>query len=108
MAGQPRPVDRLVLHLTLVLLAGVAGSAATAFTLLLLDGRCLSYPDTGGCSPVRLHLARFLPAYASATAFLLGGVTGIRRIRARASLDTVITTDRLLLGTATFLVLTLH
>lgn len=59
----------------------------------VLDGRCLTYPATAGCSPPRLHLAQFLPAYANALALLHGAVAGAVRLCRHRAITPVITTD---------------
>ncbi|WP_410597216.1 hypothetical protein [Amycolatopsis sp. lyj-23] len=99
---------RLAAHLLLVLCTGAAAYSIAAVALLVLDGRCLTQPATTGCAPLRLHLAQFLPAYATALALLHGAVAGAVQLCRRRAINPVITADWLLLITATLAALALR
>lgn len=99
----------LIQHLLLLFVSGVAAYGFSLIALLLLDGRCVAKGyDVAGCSPVRLHLAQFLPVYAALVAVLIGVIAGVRLARNRTRLEKVFTLDWLVLGTGTLLALLLH
>jgi hypothetical protein len=61
------------------------------------------HPGTDGCSPVRLHLSQFLPAYATAAALLVGCGAGVIQLIRHRPVDSVIRLTWLILGTAVVL-----
>lgn len=106
-AGTRAATARLARHLLLLLCIGTAAYGIALVVLLVFDGRCLTRPATAGCSPLRLHLAQFLPLYATALALPHGTLAGAVQLYRKRSISPVITVDWLLLTTATLTALAL-
>ncbi|WP_410570432.1 hypothetical protein [Amycolatopsis sp. cmx-4-61] len=101
-SARPLSVAAFIRHCIGLLLAGLVGLYLCRFSRAFADVRCQFQASTGWCSPASLHLAQFLPAYATGAALLIGGTVGARRVRTSRNVAPVVTLDWLILSTGVF------